>query len=120
MEQNKEQENSPTEQSEGADQAVLGDSCAITLFHGTSDIHLESIKSNLFLKGTWLAGKNWHGLQLAERTVKRDGGKPIVIEIEIDKNNIDRVIGRDKPSYRIKSSNYKVIKIWEMTWRNFA
>ena len=84
------------------------------LYHGTSTKHYKSITIYGFRIGTWLAKNNWHGLQLAERTAKRDGGIPIVIEIDIEPEN--RIMGREKPSYRYVGEKYSLLSVGEMVF----
>jgi hypothetical protein len=59
-----------------------------------------------------MAKTDWHGLQLAERTAKRDGGVPIVLAIAIEPEN--RIIGRGKPSYRYVGENYRLLSVSRM------
>ena len=84
------------------------------LYHGTSTKHYESIKTEGFRIGAWLAKKDWHGLQLAKRTAKRDGGIPIVLSIEIEPKN--RIVGREKPSYRYVGENYNLLSVAKMVY----
>jgi len=79
------------------------------LYHGTSTKHYENIKTDGFRIGTWLAQNNWHGLQLAERTATRDGGSPIIIGVELEPTN--RVMGREKPSYRYSGEAYRLLSV---------
>lgn len=81
------------------------------LYHGTSNIHLNSIKEKGLIKGTWLTNKLHHAFKLAERTSKRDGGKPTVIRIKpiIGKIIFDKVTGRDIPTFRYYSGEYNII-----------
>lgn len=81
------------------------------VYHGTSTVHLNSINKNKFKINTWFAIHQWHGYQLAEKTSKRDGGKPIILEIEIDEKEIERIVGRNKPSYQYKGREYKITNI---------
>lgn len=81
------------------------------LYHGTSTVHIESIRENSFQVGTWFALHSWHGFQLAARTAKRDGGEPCVLEVEIANCSMDRIMGRDKPSFRYKGGYYIIVNI---------
>lgn len=87
------------------------------LYHGTSTKHIESIKNNGFVDGTWFALYDWHGWQLANRTAKRDGGEPIILEIEINCNN--RIIGRNKPSFRYAGERYSIEKMITISRHDF-
>jgi len=86
------------------------------LYHGTSSVHLDSFKKGI-KKDTWFALYKWYGFQLAERTSKRDGGESIVLEVDIQK--VNRIIGRNKPSFQYKGGKYKILNILKICEFNF-
>lgn len=86
------------------------------LYHGTSTIHLESIKNEGFRIGSWFALKRWHGFKLAERTSNRDGGESIILEIMIEPYACERFEGRDNPSFKYVGGRYIISKYLKMCY----
>ncbi len=75
----------------------------MVLFHGTTDKHVSSISNRGLSAGSWLAARKSHAFRLAEKTMVRDGGTPVVLEFEVLPENVIRVVGRGLPTYRAVS-----------------
>jgi len=74
------------------------------LYHGTNDG--TPILNGEMLKGTWLAFHRFHAFRIAERRVLQRGGSSIIIEINVPTENIDKIEGRDNPTYRYSGGGY--------------
>ena len=82
----------------------------MVLFHGTTDA--SPIVNGEMKKGTWLAFHRFHAFRLAERRSAQRGGAPVVVELET--GSIDRVVGRDNPTYLFGGGKYHPIAIHTM------
>lgn len=82
------------------------------LYHGTNN-HKPILNGDMN-KGTWLASNLSHAYRLAERRTKQRGGKAIIVEIDVSEANIDRVVGRNLPTYRFSGDSYKVLSTFRM------
>jgi len=72
------------------------------LYHGTTTLVAEEIRSNGLLAGSWLAALKGHALRLAERRAKQRGGEECLLEFDLDDKDLSRVYGRSEPTYRTK------------------